>query len=487
MLTVDWEEQAGNFSSLILKLHKEKSLSKQASEQELKDALEGLAMCTLKSANVRESCGTNTALLNALGDAIEVPRLTFSALQILAYASAYRPRMSDEQKKMQQLQAYAANSKVPPPNPLDDDEHVTKRCKSIADAKVVSHIVKAAPKATHLSIALAVQIINSLSFDKKSRGILAQQGAVRLLVRLWETSRQNPNPNEQEQLATQIPACNAIARILISTDPTVYFTGEARKEQILPTCAAMLHQLLSHDPSDSSPGPRDWLPAFEALLALTNLASLDDMSFKEGIAKENFAIIEDLLLSHNHNIRMRAMELLTNLSYTEYVVGMFSTDLRSKQRMDVLLALVGSAERGTRLAALGSLCMMTEASEAVARSFLQHEKSAQMASRVIDPPIEDVELAEPVGEEEQYRLCYLARTLDGSGQADLQKWVREWVGRARRNGDGRIAGVAAMLMLKTANQEMREIITKVLLRDVALSDEEKGALVVKMREMGLGS
>lgn len=459
-------------------------MAKQTSEQEVKDALEGLAMCTLKSANVRESCGRDASLLNALGDAIEVHKLTFSALQIIAYACAYRPRMSDEQKKMQQLQAYAANSKVPPPNPLDDDHHVTKRCKNIVDAKVVSHIAKAAPKATHLSISLSVQIINALSFDKKHRGTLAQQGAVRLLVKFWDTARQNAD--QQEKIATQIPACNAVARILISTDPTVYFTGEARKEQILPTCAKMLHQLIAHEP-DLDTGPRDWLPTFEALLALTNLASLDDMSFKESIAKDNFANIEDLLLSHNHNIRMRTMELLTNLSYTPHIVSMFSTDLRAKQRLDVLLALVAAAEKGTRLAALGSLCMMTEASEAVARSFVQHERAKVMATRVVDPPIEDVELAEPVGEDEQYRLCYLVRTLDGSGQGDLAKWVKEWVRGPGRGGEGTVAAVAAGLLITTRNQEMRDILTGVVLRDVQLSEEEKAALVVRMRDMGLGS
>lgn len=439
-------------------------------------------MCTLKAASVRESCGNDSTLLNALGEAIEVPKLTFSALQVLAYASAYRPRMSDEQKKMQQLQAYAANSKIPPPNPLDDDDRVTKRCKKIVDAKIVSHIIKAAPKATHLSIALMVQLINSLSFDKKHRGPLAQQGAVRLLVKLWDMAR--ADTNEQQKIATQIPACNAIARILISTDPTVYFTGEARKEQILPTCARMLNHLIAHEPDEN--GPRDWLPTFEALLALTNLASLDDMNFKETIAKDNFALVEDLLLSHNHNIRMRAMELLTNLSYSEHAVAMFSTDLRAKQRLDVLLALVSSAEKGTRLAALGSLCMMTEASEAVARSFVQHEKSKAMATRVIDPPIEDIELAEPVGEDEQYRLCYLIRVLDGSGQQDLKQWILDWRTSPGTHGDGSVAAIAAGILIQTRNQEMRDILTNVVLKDVQLSDQEKASLVMRMREMGLG-
>ncbi|KIW06658.1 hypothetical protein, variant [Verruconis gallopava] len=453
------------------------------SEQEMKDALEGLAMCMLKSAKVRDECGNDISLLAALAAAIEVQKYMFSALQVLAYASAYRPRMSDEQKKMQQLQAYAANSQVPPPNPLDDDDHVTKRCRKIVEAKVVSHIVKAAPRATHLSASLAVQIINSLSFDKKHRGMLAQQGAVRILAKLWEAAKQYAD--QKESISTQIPACNAVARILISTDPTVYFTGEARKEQILPTCAKMLQQLISHEPDDD--GPRNWLPTFEALLALTNLASLEDMAFKEAIAKDSFVKIEDLLLSSNHNIRMRAMELLTNLSYTPTVLSMFSTDMRAKQRLDIVLALVTAAEKGTRLAALGSLCMMTEASETVSRAFIRNEKSKAMATRIIDPPVEDVELAEPVGEDEQYRLCYLIRTLANSAEVDMKRWVTEWASGPARNGEGTVAGRAAMLMLTTQNQEMRDILTQCLLKDVQLSEDEKAALVVKVKELGLGS
>jgi hypothetical protein len=104
-----------------------------------------------------------------------------------------------------------------------------------------------------------------------------------------------------------------------------------------------------------------------------------------------------------------------------------------------------------------------------------------MLTRVLDPPTEDIELAEPVGDDEQYRMCYLVRTLASSENQNLQNWVKDW---ARSPG---VAGKAALLVIKTKNQETREILTGVVLKDVELSEVEKTDVIMRMRQMGLGT
>lgn len=111
----------------------------------------------------------------------------------------------------------------------------------------------------------------------------------------------------------------------------------------------------------SSDQPRDLLPVFESLLALTNLASSPDISAPNLIVRSSWDIIEDLLLSNNMMIRRATTELVCNLVAVETGAAKYlDGSKRSTQRFHILLALADVEDLPTRRAAGGALALLTE-------------------------------------------------------------------------------------------------------------------------------
>ena len=111
------------------------------------------------------------------------------------------------------------------------------------------------------------------------------------------------------------------------------------------------------------------MPTFEALLALTNLASADDDPLRESIIRVCWADVEALLLSRNVLVQRAAVDLVCNLQASPQGVMKFADgSWEAKQRLQILLALGDSEDLATRRAAGGAVAMLTEwdkAAEAV--------------------------------------------------------------------------------------------------------------------------
>ncbi|KAF4629193.1 hypothetical protein G7Y89_g8961 [Cudoniella acicularis] len=113
-------------------------LSSKGSQQ---SSIEGLAYASLQP-KVKEKLATDPTflknLINALNDAPAKSPATYGALSILVNLTSYMPALSEEQKRISQLKAYANAAKDPTkPNPLSDDEHVSKRCQAVFDAGII--------------------------------------------------------------------------------------------------------------------------------------------------------------------------------------------------------------------------------------------------------------------------------------------------------------------------------------------------------------
>ena len=97
----------------------------------------------------------------------------------------------------------------------------------------------------------------------------------------------------------------------------------------------------------------DHLPTFEALLALTNLASTDNAARDAILRLAGPDRIDDLLLSHNELLRRAAAELVCNLSaspgcaarYVD-VDGGSGGGGRAASRLHILLALADVEDEG---------------------------------------------------------------------------------------------------------------------------------------------
>jgi len=275
----------------------------------------------------------------------------------------FAPTLSEEQKKMSELKAYANASKgAPDLPPLDDDDHVMKRCDAVVDAGVL-RLLLASGKADRKSIhELVSRILLSLSKNKKTRGTLAQQGAVKLLLSIANSKDEAPSSSDE----IACTASHALARILISVNPSHVFPSSG-----FPQITSAVRPVVSLiTPSESGAlsveQPRDLLPVFESLLALTNLASSPDTAAAEAIVRLAWPLVEDLLLSSNNFIQRAACQLVCNLMCCESGVAKFADgSARAGQRLHILLALTDVDDVATRCAAGGALAMLTEYDAAI--------------------------------------------------------------------------------------------------------------------------
>ena len=163
-------------------------------------------------------------------------------------------------------------------------------------------------------------------------------------------------------------AAHALARILISINPAHVFNAA------LPSTSAIRPLISQLSRTESTA----WqLHAFEALLALTNLASLD-RNTQDHIIRQSFdTVVDDLLLSSNTLVRRASTELVCNLMASPVCIGNFADGSpRAKHRLHLLLAMTDVEDSATRSAAGGALAMLLSVDLAVVE-FLKQDKNVE--------------------------------------------------------------------------------------------------------------
>lgn len=353
-----------------------KDLMAGTEEKSKQSSMEGLAYASMQP-KVKEQLANDKAfmkrLIQTLEESTASSMTTFGALSLINNLTRYQPTLSEEQKRMAQLKAYAnASKETQQADPLNDDTHVTSRCKSLIDAGIISFLVNISKKLSPTSLALLTKIFLSLSKTQTHRGTMAQQGSIRALI-LAHTSTTGTTPTDVD---TQHTAAHALARILISVDPNLIFSTSVSAP--LTSAIHPLVTLLVPDPTQLTEGPRDLLPTFEALLALTNLASVSSPFTSDIIVRTAFPTIETLLLSNPALLQRAACELVCNLVAWPSGVQKFADGSpAARRRLHVLLALAGVEDMATRRAAGGALAMVTEFEGAV-KGVLERERGVEI-------------------------------------------------------------------------------------------------------------
>ncbi|KAI1271490.1 putative actin cytoskeleton organization protein [Xylaria sp. FL0933] len=344
-------------------------------------SVEGLAYATIQP-TVKEEVANNPELLKSLvkilGDAPAKSLLTYGTLSIFVNLTRYQPVQSEEEKKMNQLKAYAnAAGKLAAPNPLNDNDHVANRCKRVFEAGIVPVLVTHSRHGSSASLSLIISIVSSLSVSTSLRGQLSQQGAVNLLIAAWAAL---PDTDVQAKRT----AAQALARILISTNPSLVFGGTRARPQ-----NAAIRPLVSILPPDPVAETRDLLPTFEALMALTNLASTDDDT-RATIIRVAFSEIEEQLLSSNHLVSKAATELICNLVQCVEGVALYAADTtQAADRLHILLALTDAEDEATRSAAGGALASLTPYEEVV-RGIIKRKRGVEVVLGLCAEDSEDL-------------------------------------------------------------------------------------------------
>jgi len=364
------EELSSMFSELLV----------QGDEGAKQHSIEGLAYASLQPA-IKEKLAHDKDFLKSLMESLQKapPRspMTYGALSILANLTRYRPTLSEEEKKMSQLRAYAnASGKLPAPDPLDDNDHVSERCRLVFEAGFTPVLVTHSKNGSPASLGVIASIFQSISYTSALRGKLAQQGAVKLLLTAWSLL---PAAEPSRQIAAQ-----ALARILISTNPALVF-GANRA-----TTLNAIRPLLSILPPDVAADRRDLLPTFESLMALTNLASLDDLQIRQTIIRDAWTQIEDLILSSNNLVSKAAVELVCNLVQDPEGIALYADGSpQAKQRLHILLALADAEDEGTRSAAGGALATLS-AYSSVVKAIIERTRGVSILLKMSGEDSEDL-------------------------------------------------------------------------------------------------
>ncbi|KAG1885548.1 P-loop containing nucleoside triphosphate hydrolase protein [Suillus subluteus] len=359
-------------------------ISDKDSLSSLNDVVEGLAYLSVDP-NVKHALANDPKFLQQLFTL--VPRskplptstsnssLLFGILLIISNLCAYRPRLSQEDAQVAKLKrmAKAGNgsnktTSEEPLNVLEDDATVRSRCRQ-ALASGALDVLSLASGVESQGIRLALgKIYLSIVEDKDNRGKVLQSGGVRSLSRVIQSSYSTSSSTPID--TSLLPAIQALAKLTITSSPLQVFgpADGAMLDAIRP-----LSQLLLHSSSNL-------LQQFEALMALTNLAS-QSTGTPQLLNKVELLMLEDHTL-----IRRAATELLCNLiggSEKAFFRYGGSPDVHAtKSKLQVLLAMSDMDDLPTRLAASGALATVT-----IFELQLDRHRAFSIIARLIDPSV----------------------------------------------------------------------------------------------------
>lgn len=361
-------------------------------------ALEGLAFTSLIPETKMRIAG-NASILNNLVTILEkynseIPWV-YCTLSILDNITVYPPKLTPEQEKISKLKDYAAGKtkqQIEELNsaggkrsgPTDTDQTVAARCKKIiTTTKLISALSQYTPKFTQTCKNLTASILRNLATDKTTRSKFVQEGGLSVLLYLVlpiDNSSTNSSMSEEKDNSPNwsnyrvdpkhlVIATSGISRILISINPAIAFSSKISPVVVIRPLLLQLKNSglvggFSGLQSSSSFSSLPLLDIFEALLALTNIASIDD-SCRNTIVRLGWSKLEALLTSDNTMVQRAAVELLCNLAPSPYCAEKFldlSKDKRGPalSRLQLVAALTDLDDLAGRKAAAGALAMISE-------------------------------------------------------------------------------------------------------------------------------
>ncbi|KXS16118.1 ARM repeat-containing protein [Gonapodya prolifera JEL478] len=294
------------------------------------DAVEALAYLSARGEH-KDLVAADTPLLKAVlalcSDADAGPA-AFGAVGVLANLAAYRPRMTPEQEQQRKLKELAKEADPLEMHAAEDDARVAARGVRLVKAGAVAAVVAAARRrdASAIMRTAVAEVVRDLVTDQKSaretRGVAVQQGAVPVLLSIAGGDETRVTPAGKEA------ARQALALVSVSVDPHLAFKGGRAVD-----VALAIVPLLRGDSE---------LRQFEALLALTNLTSMegDDGSSVRARVTDAGAHrdAETLQFSEHPLVRRASTELVCNMLNDPRVFESFAGS-QSPERLKLLLAL----------------------------------------------------------------------------------------------------------------------------------------------------
>jgi hypothetical protein len=193
-------------------------------------AVEALAYLSLRGVVKELIAGDSQLLKQLVSLAKEEDRtLRYGLVSIFRNLSTMRRKLSEEEEQLVKLKEAAGEGAIKL-DPLDNDARVEKRASKLIAAGVVTALCAIAPAVTTLGLAEAVaQVFVNLAIDKRNRGRMVQEGAVKALIQLTTEIKKPADEVPIGSLGAKSPtsssastmAAHALAKIAITTDPSI--------------------------------------------------------------------------------------------------------------------------------------------------------------------------------------------------------------------------------------------------------------------------
>lgn len=334
---------------------------KESDANSLANTFEGLTYLSTKPNAKELICRNPTAVQNLFQACkrTESKTMMYGISSILLNLVSYRRRLTEEEKNIQKLREFAKEAHESRNDPLDDDAAVEARIGILVQAGLIPAAVilgKSESENVKMNVSM---ILLSCATPKTYRGLMVQQGAVRTLLNLTQNIPTkfhfvpitNAPPN-----TTMLAACQTLAKMAITLDPNIAFRN---------TASSLVRPFAYLAQSESE------LHQFEAMMALTNLASMDDgqnlgkNSIQARIIQgQGLRAMEHCLFSDNFRIRCAATEGICNMMMTPDVIELYSESPASENKLRMLIALCDEDDFATRRAASGALAMLSASPKA---------------------------------------------------------------------------------------------------------------------------
>jgi hypothetical protein len=232
---------------------------------------------------------------------------------------------------------------------LNTTPYVCKRLNRLLDQNIGRALAQIGKGVNMMTESLQEMLAGTylhLSRIQNKRGMLAADGAIRVLVKLSQSAT----------MKCRLWGSQALARILISTNPHLALNNGMEFNVIPP-----LFQLLQND---------DPVGQFEGLMALTNLASMGGDVAQSVAEGKRLSVIESLHHENEVHLRRAATELLCNLTTSERYVNALKSE-GGTTRILILSKLVFEDDEATANAAMAIIASVCDEPE-VQKHLLSH-------------------------------------------------------------------------------------------------------------------
>ncbi|XP_028404968.1 protein unc-45 homolog A-like [Dendronephthya gigantea] len=325
----------------ILKLYKSARsyLVRPKEEMELRKwASEGLSFLTLDADVKEELIHDSTALTSLLDLAkLEDNSLLYGVCQTLVnLTNSYdKPEKNENSEKMKELGKFAKVS-IPEYDEKDNEDFVQKRINILVKEGVVNALVNLAKPESKQCREMIARVFHGIVTVQEHRGLTVQQGGAKALLPLTTV-----NTDRGKDIAA-----HALAKVAITMNPAVAFPGQKSFELVRPLLS-LLH------PDKKS------LEQFESLMALTNLAGMNNDVRKHIFHERGIPDIESLLFEDHEMVRRAAAECMCNLVYCQEVADLFLQE-NTTERVKLFTLYSGEEDELLARACSGALAVVTD-------------------------------------------------------------------------------------------------------------------------------